>query len=169
MNLTIDLLGHTWNFEFFVAAFLFGLGLATLGSGLFTAYFGAGKSQQIGFGLIVGAVLLLGVQYHQTYIADPATFGADNFRYGLIAAVAAMVGMAAGMFVVLFILMKVDTVDDLEDLDLEDLEDLDLDEELKKLEEELAAEDDGDAGGEEAADEGGDDAPADKGDKEGKA
>ena len=33
--------------------------------------------------------------------------------------------------------MKVDTVDDLEDLDLEDLEDLDLDEELKKLEEEL--------------------------------
>jgi hypothetical protein len=28
-------------------------------------------------------------------------------------------------------------VDDLEDLDLEDLEDLDLDEELKKLEEEL--------------------------------
>ena len=42
-----------------------------------------------------------------------------------------------GMFVILFVLMKVDTVDDLEDLDLEDLEDLDLDEELKKLEEEL--------------------------------
>ena len=148
---------YTWNFEFFVAAFLFGLGLATLGSGLFTAYFGAGKSQQIGFGLIVGAVLVLGVQYHQTYIADPATLDAASFRYGLISAVAAMVGMAAGMFVVLFILMKVDTVDDLEDLDLEDLEDLDLDEELKKLEEELAAEDDG---GDEAEDDGGDDAPA---------
>jgi len=41
------------------------------------------------------------------------------------------------MFIILFVLMKVDTVDDLEDLDLEDLEDLDLDEELKKLEEEL--------------------------------
>ncbi|MDP6846851.1 MAG: hypothetical protein QF366_04350 [Candidatus Poseidoniia archaeon] len=155
MDLSMELLGYTWNFEFFVAAFLFGLGLATLGSGLFTAYFGAGKSQQIGFGLIVVAVLVLGGQYHQTYIADPATLDAASFRYGLIAAVAAMVGMAAGMFAVLFILMKVDTVDDLEDLDLEDLEDLDLDEELKKLEEELAAEDDGDDASADDADEGG--------------
>ena len=163
MDLSIELLGYVWDFEFFVAAFLFGLGLATLGSGLFTAYFGAGKSQQIGFGLIVMAILVLGLQYHQTYIADPATFDAASFRYGLIAAIAAMVGMGAGMFVVLFILMKVDTVDDLEDLDLEDLEDLDLDEELKKLEEELAAADDGDS------DDGGDDAPAEDTDKEDKA
>ena len=154
---------YTWNFEFFVAAFLFGLGLATLGSGLFTAYFGAGKSQQIGFGLIVMAILVLGLQYHQTYIANPATFDAASFRYGLIAAIAAMVGMGAGMFAVLFILMKVDTVDDLEDLDLEDLEDLDLDEELKKLEEELAAADDGDS------DDGGDDASDKDADKEDKA
>jgi hypothetical protein len=164
MDLNMELLGYTWNFEFFVAAFLFGLGLATLGSGLFTAYFGAGKSQQIGFGLIVMAILVLGLQYHQTYIADPATFDAASFRYGLIAAIAAMVGMGAGMFVVLFILMKVDTVDDLEDLDLEDLEDLDLDEELKKLEEELAAADGGDD-----SDNGGDDAPAEDTDKEDKA
>lgn len=164
MDLSMELLGYTWNFEFFVAAFLFGLGLATLGSGLFTAYFGAGKSQQIGFGLIVMAILVLGLQYHQTYIADPATFDAASFRYGLIAAIAAMVGMGAGMFVVLFILMKVDTVDDLEDLDLEDLEDLDLDEELKKLEEELAAADGGDD-----SDNGGDDAPAEDTDKEDKA
>jgi len=163
MDLSMKLLGYTWNFEFFVAASLFGLGLATLSSGLFTAYFGAGKSQQIGFGLIVMAILVLGLQYHQTYIADPATFDAASFRYGLIAAIAAMVGMGAGMFVVLFILMKVDTVDDLEDLDLEDLEDLDLDEELKKLEEELAAADDGDS------DDGGDDAPAEDTDKEDKA
>lgn len=159
----MELLGYVWNFEFFVAAFLFGLGLATLGSGLFTAYFGAGKSQQIGFGLIVMAILVLGLQYHQTYIANPATFDAASFRYGLIAAIAAMVGMGVGMFAVLFILMKVDTVDDLEDLDLEDLEDLDLDEELKKLEEELAAADDGDS------DDGGDDAPAEDTDKEDKA
>ena len=164
MDLSMELLGYTWNFEFFVAAFLFGLGLATLGSGLFTAYFGAGKSQQIGFGLIVMAILVLGLQYHQTYIANPATFDAASFRYGLIAAIAAMVGMGAGMFAVLFILMKVDTVDDLEDLDLEDLEDLDLDEELKKLEEELAAADGGDD-----SDNGGDDAPAEDTDKEDKA
>ena len=160
---TDPLFAYAWNFEFFVVAFLFGLGLATLGSGLFTAYFGAGKSQQIGFGLIVMAILVLGLQYHQTYIANPATFDAASFRYGLIAAIAAMVGMGAGMFAVLFILMKVDTVDDLEDLDLEDLEDLDLDEELKKLEEELAAADDGDS------DDGGDDASDKDADKEDKA
>ena len=100
---TDPLFAYAWNFEFFVAAFLFGLGLATLGSGLFTAYFGAGKSQQIGFGLIVMAILVLGLQYHQTYIANPATFDAASFRYGLIAAIAAMVGMGAGMFAVLFI------------------------------------------------------------------
>ena len=158
---TMELLGYSWNFEFFVAAFLFGLGLATLGSGLFTAYFGAGKSQQIGFGLIVMAILVLGLQYHQTYITDPATFDAASFRYGLIAAIAAMVGMGAGMFAGLFILMKVDTVDDLEDLDLEDLEDLDLDEELRKLEEELAV-----ADGDDDSDDGGDDAPDGGADKE---
>ena len=155
MDFSMELMGYTWNFEFFVVAFLFGLGLATLGSVLFTAYFGAGKSQQIGFGLIVMAILVLGLQYHQPYIADPATFDAASFRYGLIAAIAAMVGMGAGMVVVLVILMQVDTVDDLEDLDLEDLEDLDLDEELKKLEEELAA-----ADSDEDSDNGGDDAPA---------
>ena len=55
----------------------------------------------------------------------------------------ALTGMIIGMFVILFVLMKVDTVDDLEDLDLEDLEDLDLDEELKKLEEELNQADNG--------------------------
>ncbi len=161
---TDPLLAFAWNFEFFVAAFLFGFGLATLGSGLFTAYFGAGKSQQIGFGLIVMAIIVLGLQYHQTYIAVPATFDAASFRYGLIAVIAAMVGMGAGMFVVLFILMKVDTVEDLEDLDLEDLEDLDLDEELKKLEEELAV-----ADGDDDSDNGGDDAPAEDTEKEDKA
>ena len=56
---------------------------------------------------------------------------------GLVSGIAALGGLILGMFVILFVLMKVDTVDDLEDLDLEDLEDLDLDEELKKLEEEL--------------------------------
>ena len=57
--------------------------------------------------------------------------------------------MIIGMFLILFVLMKVDTVDDLEDLDLEDLEDLDLDEELKKLEKELNAESNDSAGEEE--------------------
>ena len=117
-----------------------GIGVALLATGMFTSYFGAGKSQKIGFALLfLGAISL-------TLVIDmalgnigimPDQFNDSKFMDGLVSGVAALGGLILGMFVILFVLMKVDTVDDLEDLDLEDLEDLDLDEELKKLEEEL--------------------------------
>ena len=42
--------------DYFVSMLLIGIGVALLATGLFTSYFGAGKSQKIGFGL-----LLLGI------------------------------------------------------------------------------------------------------------
>ena len=126
--------------EFFVSMLIVGVGVALLATGMFTSYFGAGKSQKIGFALLfLGAISL-------TLVIDmalgnigimPDQFNDSKFMEGLVSGVAALGGVILGMFVILFVLMKVDTVDDLEDLDLEDLEDLDLDEELKKLEEEL--------------------------------
>ena len=126
--------------EFFVSMLIVGIGVALLATGMFTSYFGAGKSQKIGFALLfLGAISL-------TLVIDmalgnigimPEQFNDSKFMDGLVSGIAALGGMILGMFVILFVLMKVDTVDDLEDLDLEDLEDLDLDEELKKLEEEL--------------------------------
>lgn len=126
--------------EFFVSMLIVGTGVALLATGMFTSYFGAGKSQKIGFALLfLGAISL-------TLVIDmalgnigimPDQFNDSKFMDGLVSGVAALGGLILGMFVILFVLMKVDTVDDLEDLDLEDLEDLDLDEELKKLEEEL--------------------------------
>ena len=126
--------------EFFVSMLIVGIGVALLATGMFTSYFGAGKSQKIGFALLfLGAISL-------TLVIDmalgnigimPDQFNDSKFMDGLVSGIAALGGMILGMFVILFVLMKVDTVDDLEDLDLEDLEDLDLDEELKKLEEEL--------------------------------
>ena len=126
--------------EFFVSMLIVGIGVALLATGMFTSYFGAGKSQKIGFALLfLGAISL-------TLVIDmalgnigimPNQFNDSKFMDGLVSGVAALGGLILGMFVILFVLMKVDTVDDLEDLDLEDLEDLDLDEELKKLEEEL--------------------------------
>ena len=126
--------------EFFVSMLIVGVGVALLATGMFTSYFGAGKSQKIGFALLfLGAISL-------TLVIDmalgnigimPDQFNDSKFMDGLVSGVAALGGLILGMFVILFVLMKVDTVDDLEDLDLEDLEDLDLDEELKKLEEEL--------------------------------
>ena len=120
--------------DYFVSMLLIGIGVALLATGLFTSYFGAGKSQKIGFALLFFGIAIIG------YFVVGYPLEEDIFIEALVSGVAALSGMIVGMFVILFVLMKVDTVDDLEDLDLEDLENLDLDEELKKLEKELNAE-----------------------------
>ena len=139
MNFSMDL--ADWDLiNFFVAMLLVGIGVALLATGAFTSYFGAGKSQKIGFALLFFGVVVLAAVYILTYDVVEGVenvFDSTLFMQALASGIAALSGMMVGMFVILFILMKVDTVDDLEDLDLEDLEDLDLDEELKKLEEEL--------------------------------
>ena len=38
--------------DYFVSMFIVGIGVALLATGIFTSYFGAGKSQQIGFILL---------------------------------------------------------------------------------------------------------------------
>jgi len=122
--------------DYFVSMLLIGIGVALLATGLFTSYFGAGKSQKIGFALLFFGIATI------AYFVIFYPLAEDIFIEALVSGVSALGGMIIGMFVILFVLMKVDTVDDLEDLDLEDLEDLDLDEELKKLEKELNAESD---------------------------
>ncbi len=132
--------------EFFVSMLIVGIGVALLATGMFTSYFGAGKSQKIGFALLfLGAISLALVidMALGTIGIMPEQFDDSLFMDALVSGIAALGGLILGMFAILFVLMKVDTVDDLEDLDLEDLEDLDLDEELKKLEEELNQADDG--------------------------
>ena len=150
MNLSTNL--DDWGvMDFFVSMLIVGIGVALLATGMFTSYFGAGKSQKIGYGLLFSGVAVLVIVYALTFdaglgVADK--FHEKEFKQALVSGIAALAGMVTGMFVILFVLMKVDTIDDLEDLDLEDLEDLDLDEELKKLEEEI-----NDAGGDEATSE----------------
>ena len=134
--------------NFFVPMLIVGIGVALLATGMFTSYFGAGKSQKIGFALLFFGVVILALVYLMTFGGVDAvpddTFKEDEFNKALTSGIAALGGGIVGMFIILFVLMKVDTVDDLEDLDLEDLEDLDLDEELKKLEEELNQTDEND-------------------------
>ena len=126
--------------QFFVSMLIVGIGVALLATGMFTSYFGAGKSQKIGFALLflgtITLVLVIDMAFGTIGIM-PNQFNSAMFKDALVSGVSALSGLIIGMFAILFVLMKVDTVDDLEDLDLEDLEDLDLDEELKKLEEEL--------------------------------
>ena len=129
--------------DHFVSMLLIGIGVALLATGLFTSYFGAGKSQKIGFSLLITGILAIVLTYVLTFEAGTGVstqFDDGAFIDALVSGISALAGMIIGMFLILFVLMKVDTVDDLEDLDLEDLEDLDLDEELKKLEKELNAE-----------------------------
>ena len=109
--------------DYFVSMLLIGIGVALIATGLFTSYFGAGKSQKIGFALLFFGVGII------AYFIVLYPLAEDIFVEALVSGVAALGGMIIGMFLILFVLMKVDTVDDLEDLDLEDLEDLDLDEE----------------------------------------
>ena len=120
--------------DYFVSMLLVGIGVALIATGLFTSYFGAGKSQKIGFGLLFLGIVII------AYFVVGYPLEEETLIEALVSGIAALAGMILGMFIILFVLMKVDTVDDLEDLDLEDLEDLDLDEELKKLEKELNAE-----------------------------
>ena len=139
MDMSANIADWDW-MNFFVSMLIVGIGVALLATGIFTSYFGAGKSQKIGFVLLSIGILDLVAVYLLTFDAlegIESIFDSDLFTDALVSGVSALAGMVIGMFLILFVLMKVDTVDDLEDLDLEDLEDLDLDEELKKLEEEL--------------------------------
>ena len=142
MNMSTEI-GDGVIMDYFVSMLLIGIGVALLATGLFTSYFGAGKSQKIGLGLLVTGILAIIITYILTFEAGTGVttqFDDGVFMDALVSGISALAGMIIGMFVILFVLMKVDTVDDLGDLDLEDLEDLDLDEELKKLEKELNAE-----------------------------
>ena len=108
--------------DYFVSMLLIGIGVALLATGLFTSYFGAGKSQKIGLGLLVTGILAIIITYILTFEAGTGVttqFDDGVFMDALVSGISALAGMIIGMFVILFVLMKVDTVDDLEDLDLE--------------------------------------------------
>ena len=144
----MDMVSNYDVMNFFVPMLIVGIGVALLATGMFTSYFGAGKSQKIGFALLFFGIVILALVYLMTFGGVDAipddTFEEDEFNEALTSGIAALGGVIAGMVIILGVLMRVATVDDLEELDLEDLEDLDLDEELKKLEEELNQTDEND-------------------------
>ena len=63
--------------DFFVSMLIVGIGVALLATGLFTSYFGAGKSQKIGFGLLFAGVATLVIIYALTFDAGMGV--ADQF------------------------------------------------------------------------------------------
>lgn len=96
-------------FGTFLAVTVFAFGLGTLGAGLFTAYFGAGKSRTIGFTLsVVGILVLLLFAVLTWSLVDaiqPAFNNADVV-YGLAGVLGAGVGGIISLVVFLVSIMK---------------------------------------------------------------
>lgn len=93
----------------FLAMSIFSLGLGTLGAGLFTAYFGAGKSRTIGFTLsLVGiVVLLLFAAFTWPIVGSiEPIFFAQDVQIGLVGLVGAVVGGIVALIVFLVSIMR---------------------------------------------------------------
>lgn len=95
--------------DVFWAILTFSFGLFTLFSGLFTAYFGAGKSRAIGFvlGLIGVAGLLLFAGWTWPLVGLlPTIFDPATVKIGLTSVLAAAVGAFGALVVFLISIMK---------------------------------------------------------------
>ena len=89
--------------DYFVSMLLIGIGVALLATGLFTSYFGAGKSQKIGFGLLVTGILAIIITYILTFEAGTGVttqFDDGVFMDALVSGISALAGMIIGMFVI---------------------------------------------------------------------
>ena len=75
---------------------------------IFTSYFGAGKSQQIGFILLFLGLVTLIISYILSFDAvefvEPI-FNSDLFIEALVSGISALAGMIIGMFAILFVLI----------------------------------------------------------------
>ena len=93
----------------FLAVLIFSFGLFTSLAGLFTAYFGAGKSRAIGFTLIVIGILALAVFAVLTWEiigAIAPQFDASQVLTGLVAVFAAFIGSILALVVFLVSIMR---------------------------------------------------------------
>lgn len=95
--------------DVFTAVLVFAFGLFTLLSGLFTAYFGAGRSRAIGFTLsvigIAGLVLFAALTWDVITLV-PSIFPRDEVVIGLVGVLGAAVGAVLALLVFLISIMK---------------------------------------------------------------
>lgn len=93
----------------FLAILIFSFGLFTLFAGLFTAYFGAGKSRAIGFTLtvigVIGLVFFAALTWPLVSLVTPI-FPRADVVVGLIGVLGAGVGAVAALILFLVSIMK---------------------------------------------------------------
>lgn len=94
----------------FLAILLFAFGFFTLLAGLFTAYFGAGKSRAIGFTLsilgVLGLLFFAGLTWAIVPSLLPQAFQAEDVVLGLVAVLGSAVGAIGALIVFLISIMK---------------------------------------------------------------
>lgn len=94
----------------FWAIFLFAFGLFTLFAGLFTAYFGAGKSRAIGFSLSLLGIFFIVLFAVLTWSLVPSVlepqFDPATVIVGLVAVLGSAVGAIGALIVFLVAIMK---------------------------------------------------------------
>lgn len=94
----------------FSGVLVLSFGLTVLLSGLFTSYFGAGKSRKIGLGLVlVGALTIFAwtsVTFGIEVIIPLDAWNADQMAMGVAALVAGGVGSLVGLAIFLIAIMR---------------------------------------------------------------
>lgn len=98
----------------FLLVFMMILGLGLLIAGIFTVYFGSGKSRGIGAGLLVGGIVLALLVFMMDYMAKSEDFiipahlelWADVMVPGLVFLGAALLGGLAAIGMFLLAIMK---------------------------------------------------------------
>ena len=96
--------------DVFWGIFLFSLGLFTLLSGLFTAYFGAGKSRAIGFVLTIFGIAVIIAFASLTWNVVPTVvtplFDQEAITTSLVGVVGSALGAIAALMIFLISIMK---------------------------------------------------------------
>lgn len=96
--------------EIFESLLLASFAVVTLGSGLFTAYFGAGKSRRIGFGLVIVGLLAAFIFVAVTWEIFPevatSPWNTDHIMAGLAGVAGAGLGALLGLFLFLVSIVR---------------------------------------------------------------
>lgn len=95
--------------DVFLSILIFSFGLFTLFAGLFTAYFGAGKSRAIGFTLtvigILGLVFFAALTWPIVGLVSPV-FASSDVVIALVGVLGSAVGAVAALILFLVSIMK---------------------------------------------------------------
>ena len=115
----------------FLLMFEMGLSIGVLTLGVFTTYFGLGKTRKIG--IVLGALGLCGLLVILV-VSEPEGVPSDWKRVGIVSTIGFATGMAVCVFAILMTVLKGSA--NKED-EFAEIKDSDLENELKKLEQEM--------------------------------